>query len=488
MQFSSNSINNVRNTLKYPTPFWVYESVVYEIFPDRFSIGKGKSVQDKASLYIDRGGTIKEWDEKPVATGDWRSSQSFYGGDLWGVGEKLDYLKDLGVNCLYLTPIFSSPSNHKYDGADYFKVDSQFGGNRALTFLVSKLKRENMRLVLDGVFNHVSSQHKWFVKAKNGNRDAMSKFTMYESGHRGWWGAQSLPELNLEELEVRNYITQVIHKYLKMGIDGWRLDCGQDLGPVNNAFIASKVKSISTEKYVVSELWTYPEGWNMVDGIMNYHLRELILSYLNGELNEIGSALTSVFNDTPNIYGCWNMLDSHDSERIANVLPDKSLRKLAVVLQFTYPGVPVVYYGSEVGLEGGRDPECRDTMKWNEETWDTELREFYKKIIALRKTETALKIGAFEVLNTDPLVFLRKAPYMLDDIVVAINRSNARRVAAQIKDGRLLDRTRFVDLFTGEKFSLSAGLLKFDIPERGFRLLKPLNDTVRGYDQYKRIF
>jgi len=182
------------------------------------------------------------------------------------------------------------------------------------------------------------------------------------------------------------------------------------------------------------------------------------------------------------------MLDSHDSERIANVLPDKSLRKLAVVLQFTYPGVPVVYYGSEVGLEGGRDPECRDTMKWNEETWDTELREFYKKIIALRKTETALKIGAFEVLNTDPLVFLRKAPYMLDDIVVAINRSNARRVAAQIKDGRLLDRTRFVDLFTGEKFSLSAGLLKFDIPERGFRLLKPLNDTVRGYDQYKRIF
>ncbi|MEN6516263.1 MAG: hypothetical protein ABFC87_07625, partial [Fervidobacterium sp.] len=97
MQFSSNSINNVRNTLKYPTPFWVYESVVYEIFPDRFSIGKGKSVQDKASLYTDRGGTIKEWDEKPVATGDWRSSQSFYGGDLWGVGEKLDYLKDLGV-------------------------------------------------------------------------------------------------------------------------------------------------------------------------------------------------------------------------------------------------------------------------------------------------------------------------------------------------------------------------------------------------------
>ncbi|HCI29558.1 MAG TPA: cyclomaltodextrinase, partial [Fervidobacterium sp.] len=336
--------------------------------------------------------------------------------------------------------------------------------------------------------NHVSSQHRWFVQARRGNRDAMSKFTFYENGHRGWWGADMLPELNLEDLEVRNYITQVVEKYLKMGIDGWRLDCGQDLGPVNNAFIASKVKNVSIEKYVVSELWTYPVGWNMVDGIMNYHFRELVVGYLKRELDTIGGSLISAFSDTPNIYGCWNMLDSHDSERIASMIPDKSLRKLAIVLQFTYPGVPVVYYGSEIGMEGGKDPECRDTMKWDESKWDNDLREFYKKLIEVRKSEVALKVGSFEVLNEDPLIFLRKAPYMLDDIVVGINRDTERKVAVPIKDGRLLDRTRFADILTGEKFSLSSGLLKFDIPEKGFRLLRPLNDTVRGYDQYKRIF
>ncbi len=488
MPSANNSRDGSENDIRYPTPFWVHESVVYEIFPDRFFIGKGKSIQDKAHLYAKRGGILRDWNERPVATGDGRQNRSFYGGDLWGVGERLNYLEDLGVNCLYLTPIFLSPSNHKYDSVDYMKVDPQFGGNRALTSLIGKLKERNMRLVLDGVFNHVSSQHRWFVQARRGNRDAMSKFTFYENGHRGWWGADMLPELNLEDLEVRNYITQVVEKYLKMGIDGWRLDCGQDLGPVNNAFIASKVKNVSIEKYVVSELWTYPVGWNMVDGIMNYHFRELVVGYLKRELDTIGGSLISVFSDTPNIYGCWNMLDSHDSERIASMIPDKSLRKLAIVLQFTYPGVPVVYYGSEIGMEGGKDPECRDTMKWDESKWDNDLREFYKKLIEVRKSEVALKVGSFEVLNEDPLIFLRKAPYMLDDIVVGINRDTERKVAVPIKDGRLLDRTRFADILTGEKFSLSSGLLKFDIPEKGFRLLRPLNDTVRGYDQYKRIF
>ncbi|MGC8903320.1 MAG: cyclomaltodextrinase [Fervidobacterium sp.] len=473
-------------SLIYPTPYWVYESVVYEIFPDRFAIGKGKGIKGKVALYKD--GIIKEWNEIPVSTGDGKQNKVFYGGDLWGIAERLDYLKALGVNTIYLTPIFRSPSNHKYDVTDYFKVDPQFGGVSALKNLIKVLKKNNMKLILDGVFNHVGSNHPWFLKAKRGSKDYVSRFSMYEDGHRGWWGIRSLPELYLEENAVINHISEVLKYYLELGIDGFRLDCGQDLGPVNNARISSIVKSFSLEKYVVGELWTYPDRWDMVDGIMNYNLREITLSYLKNELSNPGSVLEEVFKKTKNIYGCWNMLDSHDTERIANTLPDKQLRKLAIVIQFTFPGVPVIFYGTEIGLTGGKDPECRRTMVWNEKSWDTELFEFYRKMINLRKTETALKVGNFETLMDNPLVFIRKSLNTLDSIVVAINPGKTKNIAVVIKDGRLLDRTSFVDLFTGEKFKLTSGVLKLQILERSFRILKPFNEVVRGYDQYKRIF
>lgn len=469
----------------YPTPYWVYESVVYEIFPDRFFIGKGKDVQQKAKLYKD--GVLRNWDELPIS-GDARQNKTFYGGDLWGIAEKVNYLQELGVNTVYLTPIFSSPSNHKYDSIDYFKVDPQFGGLSALKHLIKVLKSNSMRLILDGVFNHVSNEHEWFKKAKAGKRDYISRFSIYNDGHRGWWGVRSLPELHLEENVVREHIESVLRYYLDLGIDGWRLDCGQDLGPVNNAIIASIVKSVSIDKYVVSELWTFPDRWDMVDGVMNYHLRESIFSYLNGELDNLGTTLEKMYARTKNIHGCWNMLDSHDTERLATSIPDKGLRKLAILLQFTYPGVPVVYYGTEIGMEGGKDPDCRRPMIWNEDRWDKELFEFYKWLINLRKSEIALKVGAFELLRDNPVVFMRKAPYMLDDIIIAINKDKEKSIAVSISDGRILDRTLFVDLLTNEQFKITSGILRFNVPEKGFRILKPLNETVRGYDQYKRIY
>lgn len=469
----------------YPTPYWVYESVVYEIFPDRFFIGKGKSIHQKAEVYKD--GVLRNWDELPVSDGA-RQNKVFYGGDLWGIVEKIDYLQKLGVNTLYLTPIFSSPSNHKYDSVDYFKIDSQFGGLSALKHLIRVLKRNSMRLILDGVFNHVSNEHEWFKKAKAGKKDYISRFSIYNDGHRGWWGVKSLPELHLEENAVRKHLESVLRYYLELGIDGWRLDCGQDLGPINNAIIASIVKSVSIDKYVVSELWTFPDRWDMVDGIMNYHLRESIFSYLNGELDNLGEILKKMYTRTKNIHGCWNMLDSHDTERLATSVPDKNLRKLAILLQFTYPGVPVVYYGTEIGMEGGNDPDCRRPMIWDESKWDKELLEFYKWLINLRKKETALKVGAFELLRDNPLIFVRKAPYMLDDIIIVINKDKEKSIAVSISDGRILDRTIFVDLLTNEQFKITSGVLRFGIPEKGFRILKPVNNKVGGYDQYKRIY
>jgi len=481
------SIHSTANNL-YPVPSWVYESVIYQIFPDRFAIGKGKTVKDKAELYTKRGGRIVEWSVPPKRKDKAEHVKDFYGGDLWGIAEKLDYLKDLGVNVIYTNPIFLSPTNHKYDAIDYMKVDPQFGGEKAFKYYVKKAKSENFRLILDGVFNHLSSENLWFKKALRGDRKHVSKFAIYEDGHRAWYGHKSLPEWHLEEVEVMNYILSVVKHYLIQGIDGWRLDVGFDLGYVNNALITKAAKQVSIEKYVVTETWNYPSNWHMVDGIMNYHFRNTVIAYLKGEFDNLADALQSAYNDTPNIHGCWNMLDSHDTERLATVIPDKALRKLAIVLQFTYPGVPVVYYGTEIGIEGGGDPECRATMKWNEEEWDKELREFYKKLITIRKSETALKIGTFEVLNKEPLVFYRRTPHILDGMIVAINKGEKKSVTVSVPDGRLLAGTCFTDLITGEEFWITAGVMRIDIPAKGFRLLRVTNKTKDGYNMYKRIY
>ncbi|MEN3041773.1 MAG: alpha-amylase family glycosyl hydrolase, partial [Fervidobacterium sp.] len=186
--------------------------------------------------------------------------------------------------------------------------------------------------------------------------------------------------------------------------------------------------------------------------------------------------------------GCWNMLDSHDTQRIATVLPDKSLRKLAIVIQFTYPGVPFVYYGSEIGIEGGWDPENRAPMIWDESKWDNELRDFYKKIISIRKKEIALKVGQFKVLSEKPLAFLRKTPYVLDDIIVIVNKGKKTECTLSVPDGRLLAGTCFVDLFTNEEFYIVGGVLRTNVPEKGFRILKVVNKIRGNYNQYKRIY
>ncbi len=473
----------------YPIPSWVYDSVVYQIFPDRFKIGNGLSIVEKKDLYEKRGGVIEKWDVLPKATKNADHVKTFYGGDIWGIIEELDYIKSLGTNCIYLNPIFLSPSNHKYDTVDYFKVDPQFGGNVALKKLINETKKNKIKLVLDGVFNHISSQHPWFLKALKGNKKAISNFSFYEDGYRAWWGAKSLPELHLEEVEVRNYILSVVEHYLKLGIDGWRLDCGQDLGPVNNAVITAKAKEFSAESYVVSELWTYPAGWDMVDGIMNYHFRNSVYAYLKNEMNNLGNVLEKAYRETENIFGCWNMLDSHDTERLATTLPDKDLRKLAIVMQFTYPGVPVVYYGTEIGMTGGNDPECRAGMIWDKDKWDTDLLEFYKKIISIRKSKPALRFGEFRTLSEEPLVYMRKAPYPLDDIIVAINKDESQKtVTVSVEDNRILSGTQFIDLFTSEEFYAVGGTLRLNVEPKSFRILKARNFIKKNYNQYKRIY
>ncbi|HBF10593.1 cyclomaltodextrinase [Thermotoga neapolitana] len=473
--------------MMYPIPSWVYDSVVYQIFPDRFFIGKGKTVEDKKDLYLKRGGTIEKWGVPPRKLPGAQHVKVFYGGDLWGIAEKIDYLEELGVNAVYLTPIFLSDTNHKYDTIDYFKIDPQFGGKRAFVHLLKVLHSRNIKLILDGVFNHVGSQHPWFKKARKKDPEYVNRFFLYRDRHRSWFDVGSLPELNVEVEEVREYILKVVQHYLEVGVDGWRLDCGHDLGPLVNLWINMKVKEFSSEKYLVSEIWTYPAGWEMVDGLMNYNFRSLVLSYVNGETDSIGTELERAYRETKNIFGCWNMLDSHDTPRLATTVPVKDLRKLAIVLQFTYPGVPLVYYGTEIGLTGGEDPECRATMEWNREKWDMELFEFYKKMIRFRRTDPGLRFGEFILLKEKPLAFMRKAPHPLQDTIVVVNPEEEKNVVLSLPDGKIMNATPLFDIFTGEKFHVDGGVVKVPVGRRSFRILKPIDLRVGRYRLYKRV-
>lgn len=472
----------------FPVPSWIYDTVVYQIFPDRFFIGKGKTVKDKRELYERRGGTIEDWNVCPKKSDDGSHVKVFYGGDLWGIAEKVSYFKDLGINTVYLNPIFLAPSNHKYDTTDYFKVDPQFGGIKALKHLIKVLHKNGIKIILDGVFNHVGKDHKLFRKALRGDKKYRNMFVFYKDYYRSWWGVKSLPELVLEETSVKEYISDILWQYLELGIDGWRLDCGHDLGPEINRFITAKVKEFSSEKYVVSELWTYPSYWNMVDGIMNYHFRENVISYLKGTNPNCGFYLEKVYKETNNIHASWNMLDSHDIERLSTILKDKFLRKAAILLQFTYPGVPVVYYGTEIGIDGGNDPECRKTMNWNENEWDVDLRNYYKTLINIRKKEPALRYGGFELLSNDPLIFMRKTQMVLDNIIVYLNKEDRDiEITVNIPDGRILSGTEYVDLLSGEKFYVKSGTLSLNLRSKTFGILKLSNKIVNNYDQYKRI-
>jgi glycosidase len=225
----------------------------------------------------------------------------------------------------------------------------------------------------------------------------------------------------------------------------------------------------------------------MVDGVMNYHFRENVIDFLLDKNPNAGFDLQKAYNETSNIFGCWNMLDSHDTKRLATVLNDKFLRKAAVLLQFTYPGVPVVYYGTEIGLTGGDDPECRKTMEWDSSKWDNELREFYKKLIYIRKNEPALRYGGFELLSNDPLIFMRKSPFVLDQIIVYVNKNKEAEISVSLPDNRLLSGTSFVDLLSNDEFHVIGGTIKLKLPAQSFGILKVSNKIVKDYDQYKRI-
>jgi glycosidase len=390
------------------SPEWARGAVFYHIFPDRFA----RSAQRHRRARVDA------W-HKPVGR------RTFLGGDLDGIIERLDHIASLSVDALYLTPIFASPSNHKYDPADYFSVDPDFGGNAALRRLVDALHSRGIRLLLDGVFNHVGAEWPPFVDVRRNGRASPYAGWFYlagegehetaeqlRHGYETWaTNVATMPKLRTSEPAVRDLVCRVGRFWTQeYGIDGWRLDVANEVDHATWRAFRAAVREVNGEAFLVGEVWSAGLPWlrgDQFDSLMNYPLRQAILGFAGGAAasgEEFLDAIDGLRAEYPEpIQGfLYNLLGSHDADRPLTACGgDRRRVALASALLFTLPGAVSIYYGDEVGMEGSKDHGCRAGMIWDEARQDARLLALYRRLGRLRREESALRRGTYERLSAD---------------------------------------------------------------------------------------
>ena len=452
------------------TPEWVKDAVFYQIFPDRFA---------RSQRMPDIGFEI--WDSPPTIHG-------FKGGDLYGVAEKLDYLNELGITAIYFTPVFASASNHRYHTFDYYSVDQLLGGNEALRHLIDQAHKRKMRVVLDGVFNHASRgfwqfhhvlengdgspyvnwfyfdperlkrRRHWGAYPATGELHALQngEGSLKAIGYQAWWNLPALPKFNTKTPAVREFLFGVAEYWIKFGIDGWRLDVPGEID--DDSFwreFRQRVRAINPEAYIVGEIWHEAQRWlqgDQFDASMNYLLTAGLLGFCGGshlsmhEVNRVGGYQGRV---TPHMCAedfashidyllslykpeftqvQLNLLDSHDTPRFLTcVKNDKAALKLAWQFIFTFPGAPCIYYGDEIGMDGGHDPDCRKSFPWDESKWDHDLHDHLKALITLRKAHPILRTGEYKKLYAEPGVMVFERSDAKEKLIGVINASESTR-------------------------------------------------------------
>ncbi len=484
---------------------WRNGAIVYQVLVDRFA--PSQNLEAKKQLYP-APKVIKAWADVPQRgvyskeAGVWTHEIEFWGGDLASLSSKLDYVSDLGVKVLYLNPIHLAYTNHKYDSIDFQKVSPEFGSRDDVKKLAEQVKKRNLKLVLDGVFNHLGRNSPLFKDAQSNPsskyRDWFYFGLQYKWGVRSWYAVENLPELNLENRAVRDYLfakpDSVIRSYLRDGIDGWRIDVGPDIG---FNYLHQLTKAAHQQKpgsLVVGEIPNYPKEWfPALDGVMNFTMREIILAFARGQsdANQTSRMIHRVISETgtDNMLKSWVLLDNHDTERLATALPNEAQRKMAQVLQFTLPGSPNLYYGSEVGMTGGEDPEMRAPMRWDLVAKQPPTFLWTKQLIALHNAHRALRVGNLrEVTSNQLLAFERYTDKVGDTILVIVNPT-PKPVTEVLLAGnsKLMNGTELKDLFSDKKVRVSAGVMNVTLPENSFLILKVDVSAKDGYSTYKRV-
>ena len=458
----------------FVTPDFLKGGIMYQIFPDRFF----KSNQEKKNVPTTR--VLRKWGDTPYwneeqMNGIWNND--YFGGDLKGIEEKLPYIADLGVTCIYLNPIFESHSNHRYDTADYEKVDSLLGDENDLKSLCKKSKEKyGISIILDGVFSHTGCDSRYFnmynhyndVGAYNSKQSpyySWYKFINWPDDYHSWWGIKLLPEVIEEDESYRNYIcgkNGILKKWLKCGIAGYRLDVADELPDIFLDDLRKSVKSENPNAIIIGEVWEdatnkfaygqrrkYLLGEEL-DSVMNYPFADAVLDFVrfaNGD-SFFNSVMSIVENYPPQVLSVlMNHIGTHDTvraiTRLAGENPDGhdrtwqfehntlskfdylrgvSMMKIASLIQFTLPGVPSIYYGDEIGMQGMKDPFNRGCMAWDDA--NDELLKWYKRLGQIRHSSKAFINGDFEKVYCDGGVIAYSRNCESDSVLVAINNSN----------------------------------------------------------------
>jgi len=408
--------------VKYSAPEWVADAVFYQIFPERFCNG------DRSN---DPAGT-SPW-------GDLPTRENFFGGDLQGILDKLDYLQKLGVNALYLNPIFAARTNHRYDTTDYFKVDPLLGDNSLLKELVTQAHKRGMYVILDGVFNHCGDGFAPFQDVlKNGAASEYADWFTVRSyplrreplNYLTCGGCPYLPKLNHAHRPVQEFILEVARYWInEAGIDGWRLDVPFKIGLPFWREFRQVVKAANPNAYLVGEVWREAQPWvqgDAFDGVTNYRLRDIVLDYVNSNVldgEDFGYELQTLLSSHGAAAAAMlNLLDSHDTARVLTTLKgDVERLRIALTIQMTLPGAPMIYYGDEVGMIGETDPECRKCFPWDESQWNAQVAAMTRELIALRKVHPALRHGNLQILTAFNGVLAYKMTAGVDEVIVLLN-------------------------------------------------------------------
>ncbi len=480
--------------------------VIYQIFPERFHIGNSPTIEDKIknNLYPEYA-VAKKWDELPEISKTTQGFQ-FFGGDIDGIIEKLDYIKELGANCVYLTPVFPSNSNHKYDAISYTDVDKAFGGMSSFDRLITKAHECGIKICMDIALNHVSKNHPYFQQAI---ADPHSKyrdyfvFTDYPAVYNGWWGSSYLPELNYKNPEVIiDLITggdSIIDFWVRKGIDAIRLDCANDLGPKLCTLIREKAKSINPDVMVFGEDFNYSAKWHdCLDGLQSYFYTSSIFSTLEGAITtrQFGKNISKLISEANEevLLNSFNILSSHDYKRaLTNLNGDIKKYFMALIMQFTLPGIPKIYYGEEVGMTGGNDPMNRAPMVWDESKWNNEIISFYKTLSHLRQTKKEFQTGKFmdfsEWMDNGVIGYMR---YCEDDpkeySIVLLNIENTdKNFRLFIPYSYIFCQLDLKNLLSDEIIKAEISYIDVSLKAMEYKIYSPHNQLKSNYSFFKRI-
>ena len=502
LEFSEQTVNHYQILVyseDFVTPDWFKGGIMYQIFPDRFF--------KKGEISVEKGKWLhKNWDEKPEYRPNEQGkvlNNDFFGGNIRGIIEKLDYLQSLNVTVLYLNPIFKAFSNHRYDTGDYKQIDTLLGTEEDFAMLVEECRKRGIRIMLDGVFNHTGDDSRYFNKygtydelgafqSRDSKYYAWYTFTQYPTKYESWWGIDCLPAVNENCSSYIDFIAGengVLHYWLKYDLAGFRLDVADELPDEFIVKIREAVKGKRRDALVLGEVWEdasnkiayskrrkYFQGHEL-DSVMNYPLKNAIIHYImNNDTTVLRNTIALLRDNYPKcVLDClMNILGTHDTVRILTVFGGVSAKtkdemsvltmnketrelakerlKAATVLLFTLPGIPCIYYGDEIGIEGYSDPFCRMPFQWDK--IDAEILKHFQKLSSIRSKLSVFKDSEYHELFHDENCIIYERRTKGEVAVIAVNRGYNK---FDLRYQGIL-----YDLFSGEVYKNRCTIKPFD--------------------------